>query len=222
MIAYLDLPSGLSGDMFLGCLVDAGWPIDELRASLDALHLPAGSWSVRSEPVMRGPIRATLVHVETAETLQHRRFEDIRTLIERSNLEPWVQGHAIATFARLAMAEAKVHGQALEDVHFHEVGALDAIVDIVGAAAGIRALGVEQVYASAAPLGSGWTQSAHGALPLPAPHVWWCPSRSCTDSSPYSSVSRPTRRREPCSLAQSWPQPAQWSYPRRACRCLSG
>lgn len=169
MIAYLDLPAGLSGDMFLGCLVDAGWPIAQLRATLDALDVPAGSWQVHAEQVLRGPLRATLVHVEVAETTQHRHLSDIRELIERSRLAPWVQAHAIATFARLAMAEARVHGEPMEQVHFHEVGALDAIVDIVGAAAGLHALGIEQLYASGAPLGSGWTQSAHGSIPLPAP-----------------------------------------------------
>lgn len=169
MIAYLDLPAGLSGDMFLGCLVDAGWPLESLRATLDALDLPAGSWQVRAEQVRRGPMRATLVHVEVAETAQQRHLSDIRALIERSRLAPWVQAHAIATFARLAMAEARVHGEPVERVHFHEVGALDAIVDIVGAAAGLHALGVQQLYASAAPLGSGWVQSAHGQIPVPAP-----------------------------------------------------
>lgn len=169
MIAYLDLPAGLSGDMFLGCLVDAGWPIDALRSAVAALDLPAGSVQVRAEQVQRGPLRATLVHVDVAETAQHRHLSDIRELIERSSLAPWVQAHAIATFARLAIAEARVHGQPVEHIHFHEVGALDAIVDIVGAAAGLHSLGIEQLYASAVPLGSGWVQSAHGQIPLPAP-----------------------------------------------------
>ena len=169
MIAYLDLPAGLSGDMFLGCLVDAGWPIEALRATLEALPLPAGSWNVRAEQVLRGPLRATLVHVDVTDSTQHRHLSDIRELLERSSLAPWVQAHAIATFARLALAEARVHGQPVEHVHFHEVGALDAIVDIVGAAAGLHALGIEQLYASGAPLGSGWAQSAHGQIPLPAP-----------------------------------------------------
>lgn len=169
MIAFLDLPAGLSGDMFLGCLVDAGWPIEELGATLEALALPSGSWQVRAEQVLRGPLRATLVHVEVADSGQHRRLGDIRALIERASLPPWVQAHAIATFSRLAMAEARIHGEPVEQIHFHEVGALDAIADIVGAAAGLHALGIEQLYASAAPLGDGWVQSAHGQLPLPAP-----------------------------------------------------
>jgi hypothetical protein len=169
MITYLDLPAGLSGDMFLGCLVDAGWPIEALRSVVAALDLPAGSVQVRAEQVQRGPLRATLVHVDAAETTQHRHLGDIRELIQRAALPPSVQAHAVATFTHLAEAEAKVHGEPVEHVHFHEVGALDAIVDIVGAAAGLHALGIEQVYASGAPLGSGWVQSAHGQIPVPAP-----------------------------------------------------
>jgi pyridinium-3,5-bisthiocarboxylic acid mononucleotide nickel chelatase len=169
MIAYLDLPAGLSGDMFLGCLVDAGWPVDALRETLDALALPVGAWDVRAEDVRRGPLRATLVQVEVAETAQHRHLSDIRELIERAALPPSVQAHAIDTFTRLAEAEAKVHGEPVEHVHFHEVGALDAIIDIVGAAAGLHSLGIEQLYASGAPLGSGWVESAHGRIPVPAP-----------------------------------------------------
>ncbi len=169
MIAYLDLPAGLSGDMFLGCLIDAGWPIDALRASIAALKLPPDSWQVRAEEVMRGPLRATLVHVDTQETAQHRHLSDIRELIQHAELPLAVRDDAIAVFTRLAHAEAQVHGEPVEHVHFHEVGALDAIIDIVGAAAGLHGLGIERLYASGAPLGSGWTDSAHGRIPLPAP-----------------------------------------------------
>ncbi|MEI2689148.1 MAG: nickel pincer cofactor biosynthesis protein LarC [Anaerolineae bacterium] len=169
MIAYLDLPAGLSGDIFLGCLIDAGWPIEALRATVAALPLPAGSVQVRAERVQRGALAATLVHVDTTETTQHRHLSDIRELILRANLPPWVQTNAIATFARLAEAEGAVHGEPAERVHFHEVGALDAIVDIVGVAAGLHTLGIQQLYASGAPLGSGWVQSAHGQIPVPAP-----------------------------------------------------
>jgi hypothetical protein len=169
MIAYLDLPAGLSGDMFLGCLVDAGWSIEALRSTVDALALPAGSVQVRAEQVQRGPLRATLVHVDTVETTEHRHLSDIRKTIQRAALPLSVQANAIATFTRLAEAEGKIHGEPAEHVHFHEVGALDAIVDIVGAAAGLYGLGIEQVYASGAPLGSGWVESAHGRIPVPAP-----------------------------------------------------
>lgn len=169
MIAYLDLPAGLSGDMFLGCLVDAGWPIEALRATVDALQLPAGAVQVRAERVQRGALSATLVHVDTTETDQHRHLSDIRALIQSASLPSWVQTNAIATFTRLAVAEGAVHGEPAEHVHFHEVGALDAIVDIVGAATGLHALNIQQLYASGVPLGSGWVQSAHGQIPVPAP-----------------------------------------------------
>jgi hypothetical protein len=169
MIAYLDLPSGLSGDMFLSCLVDAGWPVEALQASLSRLPLPAQAWTVRAEPVMRGPLAATLVTVETTEDHHHRGLHEIRALIEAADLPEAVRTNAVATFTRLAQVEAKVHGLAVAEIHFHEVGALDAIVDIVGVAAGLHALGIAELYASPVPLGPGWTQAAHGALPLPAP-----------------------------------------------------
>ncbi|MBX3011126.1 MAG: nickel pincer cofactor biosynthesis protein LarC [Caldilineaceae bacterium] len=169
MIAYLDLPSGLSGDIFLGCLVDAGWPLGELQATITQLGLPAGSWSVTQRSVMRGPLRATLVDVQTMVGDAHRHLSDIRAIIHRATLPSAIQERAIAVFTRLATAEASVHGSTIEEVHFHEVGALDAIIDIVGVCAGLAALGVEQLYASGAPLGEGWTNSAHGRIPLPAP-----------------------------------------------------
>lgn len=169
MIAYLDLPAGLSGDMFLGCLVDAGLSLEDLKAALATLSMPDGSWSLRAETVMRGPMRATLVSVEIGEDASHRSLSDIRQLIESSRLPMWVQAHAIATFARLATAEARIHGVPVEKVHFHEVGALDAIVDVVGAAMGLYALGITTLYASPVPLSHGWTDSAHGKIPLPAP-----------------------------------------------------
>ncbi|HEX2971286.1 MAG TPA: nickel pincer cofactor biosynthesis protein LarC [Tepidisphaeraceae bacterium] len=213
MIGYLDLPSGISGDMFLGCLVDAGWPIDQLRDTLQRLNLPAHSWSVEARSVMKGALRATLVDVQVAEGPDahhhppaveqghshshdhphhphehahhdhshshsptpaehhhaHRNLSDVRAIIEAADLPAAVKARAIAVFTRLAVAEAKVHGSTLDQVHFHEVGALDAIVDIVGTVAGVHALGIDQLYASAIPLGDGWVKTAHGQLPLPAP-----------------------------------------------------
>ena len=169
MIAYLDLPSGISGDMFLGCLVDAGWPVAALEATIDQLGLPAGTWTLEQKTVMRGPLRATLVDVRAVVGDAHRHLHHIRALIEQSSLPVPIQERALAVFARLAAAESNVHGSTLEEVHFHEVGAIDAIIDIVGVCAGLTALGVERLYASGAPLGEGWTNSAHGRIPLPAP-----------------------------------------------------
>jgi uncharacterized protein (TIGR00299 family) protein len=191
MIGYLDMPAGISGDMFLGCLVDAGWPIEQLRAALSKLKLPASDWSVESRQVMKGVLRATLVDVRVTEGPQplpmqhkfvlnpsahdhggghsHRNLDDIRGIINRSDLPNEVKEKSIAVFIRLANAEAKVHGTTVDQIHFHEVGALDAIVDIVGSVAGVYELGIEQLYASAFPLGGGWTNSQHGQIPLPAP-----------------------------------------------------
>lgn len=169
MIAYLDMPSGISGDIFLGCLVDAGWPIEALQTVIDGLGLPPGLWQIAREEVMRGPLRATLVRVDTTEGDQHRHLHHVREIIFGGNLPQAVQARAVAVFTRLAQAEAAVHGSTLEEVHFHEVGALDAIIDIVGVCAGLDALGIEKLYAGGLPLGEGWTNSAHGRIPLPAP-----------------------------------------------------
>jgi uncharacterized protein (TIGR00299 family) protein len=170
MIGFLDAPSGISGDMFLGCLVDGGWPIEALRDTVDRLDLPDGSWDVQARDVTRGPLRATFVDVRVEEPGgRHRHLDDIRRIIDAADLPAAAKDLAGATFVRLAKAEAKVHGSRVEEIHFHEVGALDAIVDIVGAAAGLHALGIDRLYASALPLGAGWVDSEHGPLPLPAP-----------------------------------------------------
>jgi uncharacterized protein (TIGR00299 family) protein len=169
MLAYLDLPSGLSGDMFLACLLDAGWPPASLRRVLEQMELPSHNWSVQTESVMRGPLRAMLVHVQVQEGGQHRHLSDVRRIIEAARLPAPVVRRAVGVFTRLAEAEAAVHGIAVEDVHFHEVGALDAIVDIVGVCAGLHELGVTALFASAVPLGEGWVNSAHGRIPAPAP-----------------------------------------------------
>ena len=183
---YLDLPSGISGDMFLGCLVDAGWSIEQLRATLTKLRLPSQDWAVDARDVMKGPLRAKLVDVRVTEgppikhqfiltqhahahDHTHRNLHDIKAIIEAADLARVVKDKAVAVFTRLAHAEAKVHGSSVEQIHFHEVGALDAIVDIVGTVAGLHELGIEKLYASALPMGHGWTKSAHGDIPLPAP-----------------------------------------------------
>lgn len=174
MIAYLDMTSGISGDMFLGCLVDAGWPLDALRETIEALHwgetFERSAWSVEQHNVMKGALRATRVVVNATEVGQpHRHLSDIRTLLHGSALPKRVIQDAIAVFTRLAQAEGAVHGESAEQVHFHEVGALDSIIDIVGVCAGLHALGLQQLYAGAFPLGGGFTWSQHGKIPLPAP-----------------------------------------------------
>jgi uncharacterized protein (TIGR00299 family) protein len=169
MIGYLDCPSGISGDMFLSCLVDAGWHIDDLKRTLARLPLPGEEYEISSKPVMKGPLRATQVTVGIVASKQHRHLGDIRTIVQGSGLSQRVKDRAMAIFTRLAHSEAKVHGMSVESVHFHEVGAVDAIVDIVGAAAGFEALGLTRLYASPLPLAEGWAKTAHGLIPLPAP-----------------------------------------------------
>lgn len=169
MIAYLDMPSGISGDMFLGCLLDAGWPVEELRALVTALKLPAQEWSIGSNVILKGVVRATLADIDAKEGHVHRHLADIQKIIGEAEIPEAVKQRAIGVFTRLAKAEARVHGTTLEEIHFHEVGAVDAIIDIVGVCAGLHDLGITELYASALPMGPGWTKAAHGQIPLPAP-----------------------------------------------------
>lgn len=167
-VAYLDCFSGISGDMLLGALIDAGAGERALRDELAKLDI--GGWSLRAERVTRAGIAATLARVELAERAQpHRRLPDVLRIIEASSLGEVARAQSAAVFHALANAEARVHGIAPEEVAFHEVGALDAIVDVVGAIAGLGLLGVGRVYCSALPAGGGAARSEHGALPVPAP-----------------------------------------------------
>ena len=166
---YFDCFSGLSGDMALGALLDAGLTLDALQSELEKLGL--AGWSIGAERGVRQFIAGTRALVHAPEQPAHRHLADVRAIIEASSLDPLVQQRSLAVFARLAAAEAQVHGVAPEQVHFHEVGALDAIVDIVGVVAGLHLLDITEVYASPLPLGFGWTRAAHGQLPLPAPAV---------------------------------------------------
>lgn len=168
MIGYVDAASGASGDMLLSALVDCGWDIANLQNVVERLRLPE-QCQVTAERVMRGPIAATHVEVHTPHSHQHRHLRHIRDIIAAADLSDNVKQRAVGVFARLATAEARVHNTTPEKIHFHEVGALDAIIDIVGVCAGMEALGVESLTASALPLGSGWTMSEHGQIPIPAP-----------------------------------------------------
>ncbi|MFB3881811.1 MAG: nickel pincer cofactor biosynthesis protein LarC [Armatimonadota bacterium] len=167
MIAYLDCFSGISGDMLLGALVDAGLALADLRADLS--RLPLHGYDITAEKVSKQGIAGTLVRVRADHSHAHRGLHDILDIIGRAELPPEVVGPAKRAFERLAAAEARVHSTTVDEVHFHEVGAVDAIVDIVGAFCGLHRLGIEQVYASPLPLGGGWVDTAHGRLPVPAP-----------------------------------------------------
>jgi pyridinium-3,5-bisthiocarboxylic acid mononucleotide nickel chelatase len=168
-IAYFDCPSGAAGDMIMGALVDAGVPFDAFRAELRKLALPG--WDLVRREVKKGAFRATKIDVDidTAAHHHHRSLSDIQAILETSPLDPAVKERAGQVFVRLADAEARVHGSSREAVHFHEVGAVDAIVDVTGAALGVSMLGVAAVYVSALPLGGGFVNGAHGRMPVPAP-----------------------------------------------------
>jgi len=167
-IAYLDCFSGISGDMFIGALIDAGLPLEELRKVLQSLPLEGYSLEVTREE--RNLLFGTRFKVKvTRDPQPHRRFSDIRDLIRAGNLSPSVRDKSIAIFESIAVEEGKIHGCSAEEVHFHEVGAIDSIVDIVGSVLGMEYLGIGTACASSLPLGSGFVETAHGRIPLPAP-----------------------------------------------------
>ena len=165
-IGYFDCFSGISGNMTLGALVDAGVDPRAIQAAVAGLGLPC---ELTFEAVRRGGFRATHARVEAPHEHAHRHLHHIEALIDRSTLTPRQNALAKRIFRKLGEAEAAVHGVDLATVHFHEVGAVDSIVDIVGAAVGLDLLGVERFEASPVPPGRGWVEAAHGKMPLPAP-----------------------------------------------------
>jgi len=177
-VAYFDCPSGAAGDMIMGALVDAGLDWAALLAELG--KLPLTGYRLERREVQRAGFRATKVdvHVHGADGASggaahahhpHRTLPVILDLIARAGLPPAVERAAARTFERLAEAEARVHGTTPAEVRFHDVGAVDAIVDVVGACAGLHLLGVEAVHASALPVGGGQVHGPHGPIPVPGP-----------------------------------------------------
>ena len=166
-IAYFDCFSGISGNMILGALIDAGLNVQALRLELANLNLTG--YTLEAASVQKNGIKATLVDVPITESGVHRHLPDIELIIDQSGLSGPIKDSSKDIFRRLAEAEAQVHGTTPDQVHFHEVGAIDAIVDIVGAVIGLDLLGVDYIISSPIPLGSGWVQTAHGRLPVPAP-----------------------------------------------------
>ncbi|ADB74285.1 nickel pincer cofactor biosynthesis protein LarC [Geodermatophilus obscurus] len=166
-VGWLDLSNGVAGDMLLGAVVGAGVPLAEIAAALEPLRLPI---TLRAEDVQRGGLRAVRVVVETPEDGQPARsWSDVRRLLGR--LPEPLRSSAVEVFGVLARAEAAVHGVAEEDVHFHEVGALDAVADVVGVCAGVAALRLDRLVASPIALGGGTVRTAHGTIPVPGPAV---------------------------------------------------
>ncbi len=170
MIGWLDCASGVSGDMVLGALVDVGVPVEVLQQAVDAVT--PEPVTLRAERTTRGALAATRVHVEGTDSTTHRTWADVRRLLETPSARtvPGID-RALATFAALAAAEAAVHGTTPEEVHFHEVGALDAIADVVAACAGFAHLGLTALHVSAVALGGGTVQAAHGRMSVPGPAV---------------------------------------------------
>lgn len=183
-ILYCDCFSGISGDMFLAAMLDAGLPLEDLRGELEKLALPEFK-GMRTQKVLKGAISATQILFDLDEPHEHehesehdhshhvhshsRNLRQILDLIAGSGLSEPVKRMAAQFFTKLGEAEAKIHGVPLADVHFHEVGAVDSILDMVGAAVALDYFGVERVYSTPVPLGTGSVETQHGLMPLPAP-----------------------------------------------------
>ena len=167
-IAYFDCFSGISGDMALGALIDAGLDVDSLKSGLRSLNLEG--WDLSIEQVRKGTLSAKSVNVSVQHNHCHERhLSDITDLIKKSTLPDPVKKKSLATFTLLGEAEAKIHGTQVEKIHFHEVGAVDSIVDTVGVILGLHLLHIEETYASRLPFSNGIIHAAHGHLPAPAP-----------------------------------------------------
>ena len=166
-LAWFHCFSGIAGDMALGALVDAGADGDEVVELLE--RLPVGGWKLEFEPVLRCGLAATRARVHAEETTVHRTAGNITAMIEEADLPERVTRRALATFNALAVVEGRLHNRPPSQVHFHEVGAIDSIVDVVGTCAALEVLGIEEVHASSVATGTGMVRSAHGLIPVPAP-----------------------------------------------------
>ena len=166
-LAYFDCFSGISGDMTLGALLDAGCDIEQLRGELRGLQVPG--WELSAEKVWKNGMAATSAHVKTEDQQKHRPLSAILQILRVSKLASPVRERASAIFQKLGEAEARVHDVPIEKIHFHEVGAVDAIVDIVGACIAFEALGIEKFACSPLNVGGGTVKMTHGVLPVPAP-----------------------------------------------------
>ncbi len=167
--AYLDCYAGISGDMALAALLDLGVPLEYLSEELGRLGLPEGSYSLSLHRTWRRGANALKLVVSVREEKSHRHYSEIVRMIEASGLTERAKELSMRIFGRLAEAEARAHCVGIEEVHFHEVGAVDSIVDIVGVAICLDFLQIEEIHASALPLGGGFVETAHGRLPVPAP-----------------------------------------------------
>jgi pyridinium-3,5-bisthiocarboxylic acid mononucleotide nickel chelatase len=166
-IAYFDCFSGIAGDMILGALLDVG--VDEATLKKELKKLPLTGYELAVKKIQRNHITAIDVTIDVTEDQHHRSLTDITSLINHSTLPPMVKKLSQTIFYNLGKAEAKIHTVNIEEVHFHEVGAIDSIIDVIGSVIGIHLLGVETIICSPLPLGHGFVTCDHGILPLPAP-----------------------------------------------------
>lgn len=166
-LLHLDCPMGISGDMFLAALIDLG--VDPKTILRELKKLPVDRIDVEIKKAVRHSITATTFKVRLTESHHHRTFRDIKKIIDESSLIPKVKSLSIAIFTVIAEAEGKIHGIKPSEVHFHEIGAMDSIIDIVGAAIAIASLKIDRVTSSAIALGTGWARTMHGTIPIPAP-----------------------------------------------------
>ncbi len=185
-IIYLDCYSGASGDMLLGALLDAGLSLDDLKTDLALLDLQGYDLTVEGQ-TRHGIVGCKFDVVDLAHEHPARNLGVVRELIEASELADRAKARSVEVFTRLAEAEAGVHGTTVDAIHFHEVGAVDAVVDIVGFCCALERLGIEAVYASALPLGSGMVKTEHGLCRSPLPPRWRCwprPARPLPPATP--------------------------------------
>ena len=166
-VAYFNCFSGISGDMVLAALVDLGWSVKELERELDKLDL--FDYQIEAEKVAKKGITSTQINISIKEDKKERKLKDILSILDKSKLEEKIKEQSRAIFIRLANVEAKIHGKSPEEIHFHELGGLDTIIDVVGAVAGMKYLGIDKVYSSSLSLGKGFVKCSHGTIPVPAP-----------------------------------------------------
>jgi len=166
-IAYFDCFSGISGDMTVGALLDAGLKIETLEKELKKLGL--SGYQLEVNKVVKKGISATQFKVKIKEEGVERRFKDILTILEESKLDEEIKKETKKIFFNIAQAESKIHQKDIDRIHFHEIGGLDSIIDITSVVIGIKTLGIEEIYSSALPVGKGFVKCAHGLIPVPAP-----------------------------------------------------
>jgi len=166
-IAYFDCFSGISGDMTVGALLDAGLEIETLEKELKKLGL--SGYQLEVNKVVKKGISATQFKVKIKEEGVERRFKDILTIFEKSKLDEEIKKETKKIFFNIAQAESKIHQKDIDKIHFHEIGGLDSIIDVTAAVIGIKTLGIEEIHSSALPVGKGFVKCAHGVIPVPAP-----------------------------------------------------